>query len=91
MLPVQVRKQRNAVLREAFAEMAEAYQRPFTGTEVDVLWESTTRLDDNGWELTGLTGNYMRVNAVAPEPRWNQIDRVRLQEWTPQGFQAEIL
>jgi hypothetical protein len=33
-----------------------------------------------GWQMEGLTGNYLRVTAFAPSPRWNQIDRVNLNE-----------
>jgi hypothetical protein len=33
-----------------------------------------------GWQMEGLTGNYLRVNAFAPSPRWNEIDRVVLTE-----------
>jgi hypothetical protein len=28
--------------------------------------------------MEGLTGNYLRVNAFAPSPRWNEIDAVQM-------------
>jgi hypothetical protein len=34
-----------------------------------------------GWQMEGLTGNYLRVNAFAPSPRWNEIDLVKLNEF----------
>jgi hypothetical protein len=43
-----------------------------------VLWESTTQLDDSGWQMAGLTGNYLRVAALAPRPMWNELSTVRL-------------
>jgi len=44
------------------------------------LWESTTQLDERGWQIEGHTGNYLRVNAIASAPRWNEIDNVELIE-----------
>jgi hypothetical protein len=32
----------------------------------------------HGWELSGLTGNYLRVKAQAPHNKWNTITPVRL-------------
>jgi hypothetical protein len=34
-----------------------------------------------GWRMEGLTGNYLRVNAVTPSPRWNEIDLMKINEW----------
>ncbi len=45
-----------------------------------VLWESSARGPSGEWTLGGLTDNYVRVNAHAHEPRWNQMDSVLLQE-----------
>ena len=45
---------------------------------MSVLWESVSEMGEWGWQMEGLTGNYLRVNAFAPSPRWNEIDRVRL-------------
>ena len=47
---------------------------------MSVLWESVSEMGEWGWQMEGLTGNYLRVNAFAPSPRWNQIDRVNLNE-----------
>jgi hypothetical protein len=33
-----------------------------------------------GWQMEGLTGNYLRVSAFAPSPRWNEIDHVKINE-----------
>jgi len=58
----------------------------FVGQETSVLWESVTQLDSQGWQLEGLTGNYLRVEAVAPQPRWNHLDRVKLTRQTKDGL-----
>ncbi len=37
-----------------------------------------TQLNERGWQMEGLTGNYLRVTAAAHSPRWNIVDDVRL-------------
>lgn len=73
-----IRKERNAALRTVFAEMGAAYRNRFVGETLSVLWESNQSMSDAGWTMQGLTGNYLRVQAVASEPRWNQVDQVKL-------------
>jgi threonylcarbamoyladenosine tRNA methylthiotransferase MtaB len=75
----QLRKQRNHVLHQALEQSAARYRKGFIGRTVDVLWESTSELDEFGWRMEGLAGNYLRVTASASSPRWNEIDRVRLE------------
>ncbi len=77
-VPVTVRKERNARVREAFSKGALAYRNLFLGEVLPVLWESATGLGPEGWHLSGLTDNYLRVNALAPRQLWNQITPVRL-------------
>jgi threonylcarbamoyladenosine tRNA methylthiotransferase MtaB len=77
-VPVQERKERNAYVREAFSEGTLAYQSRFLGQVLPVLWESATGLGPEGWQLSGLTDNYLRVNALAPRQLWNHITPVYL-------------
>jgi hypothetical protein len=42
------------------------------------LWESAEVAPEAGWQLTGLTDNYIRVRASATGPQWNEIAAVRL-------------
>ncbi|MGA7192018.1 MAG: MiaB/RimO family radical SAM methylthiotransferase [Anaerolineales bacterium] len=76
----EVGKERNAIYRAAFEESAKEYRQKFIGKTLPVLWESTTQLDERGWQMEGHTGNYLRVKASAPAPRWNEIDNVELIE-----------
>ncbi len=76
----EVRKERNAIYRAAFEESEKAYRQKFIGKTLSALWESTTQLDEHGWQMEGHTGNYLRVNAIASAPRWNEIDNVELIE-----------
>ena len=89
-LPYGVRKQRNALLRAALEESARAYRSRFIGQTLPVLWEASSTLTDTGWALEGLTDNYLRVQAVAPEVRWNRIDPVELLTLDGDGMQGEI-
>jgi threonylcarbamoyladenosine tRNA methylthiotransferase MtaB len=76
----ELRKKRNHILHEAFEESAKSYRRKFLGQTMSVLWESTSEMGEWGWQMEGLTGNYLRVNAVAASPRWNEVDYVKINE-----------
>ena len=82
----EVRKKRNAILREVFEEGSRAYRERFIGQKVSVLWESVTEMNGQGWQMEGLTGNYLRVRALAPHPLWNQISLVELQKRDGNGI-----
>lgn len=86
----QVRKERNALMREAAAQASRDYRASFLGRQKQVLWESAAQLDSERWEMRGLTGNYLRVEAVAGRNVWNQITPVRLTSLTDRGVKGEI-
>ncbi len=90
-IPFETRKERNAQMRHALAEAERAYQTGFIGAVLPVLWESAARLGPNGWEMSGLSGNYLRVNATAPRALWNQITPVRVTGLAEQHLQGSIL
>jgi len=83
-------KTRSTAVREALAESAESFHRNFIGKTIPVLWEAISILTDEGWQIEGLTDNYIRVTAIAPEPRWNQIDPVFLKTARAEGCSGEI-
>jgi threonylcarbamoyladenosine tRNA methylthiotransferase MtaB len=87
----EVRKERNRILRVALEESARIYRRKFVGRELSVLWESTTELGAHGWQLEGWTGNYLRVKALSPSARWNEIDQVTITGVTGDIIQGETL
>ena len=86
----ETRKERNAALRAVLEESAHAYRSGFIGNTLPVLWEASSRLTEAGWVLEGLTDNYLRVTAIAPEARWNQFDPVRLTSNSCDGLQGEL-
>ncbi|HJR78890.1 MAG TPA: MiaB/RimO family radical SAM methylthiotransferase [Anaerolineales bacterium] len=77
----ELRKKRNHILHDALEESAKTYRQTFVGQTMSVLWESTSEVGEWGWQMEGLTENYLRVTAFAPSPRWNQIDAVKLHEY----------
>lgn len=89
-VPHALRKERNAVMRTVLAETETAYQVRFLGRVLPVLWEATTACSPEGWRLSGLTGNYLRVNILAPEPLWNQITPVKLVKREGRGLSGVI-
>ena len=87
----QMRKRRNHILHDALEESAKAYGQKFLGQTMSVLWESVSEMGEWGWQMEGLTENYLRVNAFAPSPRWNEIDRVTIREWDGQRIKGIII
>ncbi len=90
-LPKALRKARNAALREAFQEMGRAYALRFAGQTRSVLWETAAEHGVQGWRMTGLSDNYLRVQAWMPEPRWNTIDQVQLQTWQDGFYLGKVV
>jgi threonylcarbamoyladenosine tRNA methylthiotransferase MtaB len=88
-VPHLVRKQRNALLRQAFAETGAAYRQGFIGRSLPVLWETCSQVGETGWQVEGLTPNYIRVTARASQPRWNRVDWVELVGVNAEGMQGK--
>ena len=87
----EVARARSVILRRTLAESAETYQQKFIGRRLPVLWEARSTLTAEGWQIKGLTDNFLRVTTIAPKPRWNQIDIVLLKTVRPDGLFGEIL
>lgn len=87
----ELRKKRNHILQGAIEESAKSYREKFLGRKASVLWESTSEMGEWGWKMEGLTGNYLRVNAFAPSPRWNEVDRVLLEDAEDDRMKGVIL
>ena len=87
----EVRKERNAVLRDVFKENAKTYSQCFVGQTLSVLWESTTQLNGEDWQMKGLTGNYLRIKSTAPQSLWNKISPVELLNIDENGLHGQIL
>jgi threonylcarbamoyladenosine tRNA methylthiotransferase MtaB len=90
-VPDKIRKERGAIIRAALAASAERYAQHFAGTQLEVLWESADSSGPGGWRFHGLSDNYLRVHAVSGQQLWNHLSQVRLETWSPDGFQGTIL
>lgn len=77
-MPPALRKQRSQQVRKILAASAHAYRRNFLGKTVHVLWETAQRNESQVWQMSGLSDNYLRVQAVSPQPLTNHLSEVRL-------------
>lgn len=85
------RKDRNRLIRRAVEESGRRFRRRFVGWETEVLWESAKPAGDDLWQMVGLSDNYLRVEATAGRPRWNQFEKVSLAGLTPKGLWASLV
>jgi len=85
-VPPDVRKERGRRMRSILELSSENYRRAFIGQEVQVLWEATNQVTSKGWEVSGLTDNYLRVCSLAPVSMWNKISPVKLTELRSDGL-----
>lgn len=86
-----VRKVRSATLRAAIEESARRFRLGFVGQEAEVLWEAGQAREAGGWRLEGLSSSGLRIASHHNEPRWNKIDRVRLDCVTDSGLEGTLL
>jgi len=87
----ELRKMRNHIVTDALAESARSYREKFVGRQMSVLWESTSEMGEWGWQMEGLTENFLRLQAFAPSPRWNELDEVVLVKMTGYSLKGTIV
>ncbi len=90
-VPVPLRRERNALLRQVFAKSSLSYRQFFVGQTLPVLWEQSEPSEQAAWEVSGLTGNYLRVTGRSIDNLWNRITPVRLAQITEDGLQGELM
>ena len=89
-VPPEISKQRSAAMRTVLAEASTRFRQRFIGRPVGVLWETASAFGPQGWQMEGLTDNYLRVTAFSPENRWNEISQVWLKELNQDGLRGEL-
>ncbi len=77
-VPSRIRRERNARLRQVIEASAVRYRAQFLHQTLPVLWEGGAVLGPEGWHMSGLSDNYVRVNALAPQDLWNEITQVKM-------------
>jgi len=90
-IPFQIRKSRNAILRDILKDSQQKYSSQFIKREMEVLWETSDQQPDGSWKLGGLAQNYQRVSSKYSASRWNQIDRVLIKKTGGSGLVGEIV
>lgn len=90
-VPGMVARERAAAVREVIDPSRRDYQRQFLGRRLRVLWERATKLDGIGWELSGLSDNYLRIKAHHPQPLRNQLTEVLLTDLGADHLRGTIL
>lgn len=84
-------RERSVLLQEIFHQGKRQFQQNHIGKEVQVLFEKATPVGGNLWELSGLTGNYLRVNAISAAPYHNQLVPVHLTKLDGEDLVGDLL
>lgn len=89
-VPHPIRKERSAQIREVLAASSTVYRSGFLGSRLSVLWEQSSNRGNGTWEVTGLTDNYLRVEARSEGEVWNRFSEIRVTGLTAEGISGEI-
>lgn len=85
-----VARTRGAQMRALLAESGQTYRQQWVGQQVQVLWEAAEACGPQGWRMSGLTDTFLRVQGWLPEPRWNELEFVRLSAGCGESLLAEF-
>ena len=86
-----ISKNRNALIRQQLQASAGSFRQQFLHHNLSVLWEKASPAKGKLWELSGLSDNYLRVNALSPLPCRNQIMDVHISASESNFLFGEIL
>ena len=78
-------------MRKLIERSAATFRSRFIGDVINVLWESRSAQGQAGWSLTGLTDNYLRVNAHSDQDLRNRLSRVRILKETGDILLGQII
>ena len=88
-LPAPVKRERARAMRAVASASARDFRQRFVGQTLGVLWESSVP-GDPGPVWRGLTGNYLRVQAVSAADLSNRETNTRLVALTENGLRGQI-
>jgi threonylcarbamoyladenosine tRNA methylthiotransferase MtaB len=77
-IPLNVKRIRSQEMRDAIAQTAVKYRINFIGKKLSVLWEKSTPIS-GAWCLSGLSGNYLRVESRSKKDFYNSISQVEIE------------
>ncbi len=72
-----IRKKRSLEMRDVITRSAVSYRKEYLGRQLEVLWEKSTQLNNN-WIISGLSDNYLRVEAFSRQNLYNVITQVKI-------------
>ena len=76
-------------MRDAFTQSAISYRKLFIGREVEVLWEKT--IEKKGiWNVSGLSDNYLRVEALSTKNLYNQVTQAKIVKLNGLGLLQDL-
>jgi threonylcarbamoyladenosine tRNA methylthiotransferase MtaB len=90
-IPINIGRQRNASMRQIFQRSASAYRLQHLQSDLSVLWEKASPINDHQWKLSGLSDNYLRVHTIFSSPCRNQVMDVHITGVEQDGVVGEIL
>jgi threonylcarbamoyladenosine tRNA methylthiotransferase MtaB len=90
-VPSPTSRARAAAVHDVIERSRKAYRDRFVGQTLQVLWERATKLRSSGWELSGLSDNYLRIRADSPQKKWNRLASVRITSFEDDVLRGTIL
>jgi len=90
-IPTQIARERSLRVRKIVGESGHTFRIGFLGTTMPVLWEKACPSESNGWDLTGLTDNYIRVRADSRDDLGNKISLAHLREIEGETVRGELI
>lgn len=77
-VPVRVRKERAAALRDLLKNANREFMEKMPGQQTEVLWESARRLPSGLWRIKGYAENYLPVIKNSEDDSVNFIESVQI-------------
>jgi threonylcarbamoyladenosine tRNA methylthiotransferase MtaB len=77
-VPTKIAKTRNALMRQILERSEADFRLQQVGSGLAVLWERAVQINHNEWQMSGLSDNYVRIQAKSSVPCQNQIMQVNI-------------
>lgn len=90
-VPQNIAQGRSQTIRKIVKRSDQSFRNHFIDKEMSVLWESQLGDSNNGYDLIGLTDNYIRVHTHSDRSVWNQITSVRLRALEGEGMRGDLI
>ncbi|MBN1230915.1 MAG: MiaB/RimO family radical SAM methylthiotransferase [Anaerolineales bacterium] len=86
-----LRKERSGIIRNLLETSRQEYLSGFLGSTREVLWESARKVENDLWEMQGLTKNYITVSSIHLDSLWNTIWLTKLTELNENKMLGEVI